>query len=147
MTKHVNTPVRQRTAAKHRRSGVLSGSVAMLLALTVFRGIGASPAAAEPDRSVLPLAEPKREASTVLDARDATPPPFFTVSAPEGAPNVLVVLIDDLGFGGTSAFGGPVATPSFDQMAAEGVAFTNFYTQATCSPTRASLLSGQPIMR
>jgi len=113
--------------------------------LTVFLLLGwpgASSVAAEPDRLVLPLPEPAREASTILDARDATPPPFFTVSAPEGAPNVLLILIDDLGFGGTSAFGGPVATPSFDQLAQEGVAFSNFHTQATCSPTRASMLSG-----
>jgi arylsulfatase len=115
----------------------------MLTALSLLGWFGASPLAAEPDRTILPLAEPVREGSTILDARDATPPPFFTVTAPEGAPNVLVVLIDDLGFGGTSAFGGAVSTPTFDQLAAEGVAFTNFHTQATCSPTRASLLSGQ----
>ena len=59
---------------------------------------------------------------------------------PDGA---VSVLIDDLGFGGTSAFGGPVRTPSFDRIAQEGVSSTNFHTQATCSPTRASMLSGR----
>ncbi len=103
----------------------------------------ALPALADPDRTVLPLAEPLRQTSTILDARDATPPPRFEVKAPAGAPNVLLILIDDLGFGGTSAFGGPVATPSFDAIAREGVKFTNFHTQATCSPSRSSLLSGR----
>ena len=103
----------------------------------------ALPALAEPDRTALPLAEPPREASTILDVRDATPPPRFEVTAPAGAPNVLLVLIDDLGFGGTSAFGGPVSTPSFDRIAREGIELTNFHTQATCSPTRAALLTGR----
>jgi arylsulfatase len=115
----------------------------MLTALSLFGWLGASPVVAEPDRTVLPLAEPVREPSTILDARDATAPPFFTVTAPEGAPNVLLILIDDLGYGGTSAFGGPVSTDSFDEIARDGLAFTNFFTTATCSPTRASLLSGQ----
>jgi len=100
-------------------------------------------AAAEPDRTVLPLAEPPRQVSTELDVRNATPPPRFEVKAPEGAPNVLLILIDDLGFAGTSAFGGPVATPTFDQLAREGIVYNNFHTQSTCSPTRAALLSGR----
>ena len=115
-------------------------------AMTAILALGWSvtlAASAEPDRTVLPLAEPSRPVSTILDVRDATPPPRFEVSAPAGAPNVLLILIDDLGFGGTSAFGGPVATPSFDQIAHEGIAYTNFHTAATCSPTRAALLSGR----
>ena len=120
----------------------LNSGTAVLAVLVALSWSVASPAVAEPDRRVLPLAEPERSVSTVLDARNAVAPPFFTVSAPEGAPNVLLVLIDDLGFGGTSAFGGPVQTPTFDAVAAEGVAFTNFHTAATCSPTRAAMLSG-----
>jgi arylsulfatase A-like enzyme len=98
---------------------------------------------AEPDRTVLPLAEPPRQPSTVLDVRNATPPPRFEVKAPKDAPNVLLILIDDLGFAGTSAFGGPVSTPNFDRVAREGIVYTNFHTQSTCSPTRAALLSGR----
>ena len=124
------------------RAGPVSRGIAAMAAIVALGWLMAAATAAEPDRTVLPLPEPPREASTILDARDATPPPFFTVKAPEGAPNVLLILIDDLGFGGTSAFGGPVATPSFDRMAKEGLAFSNFHTQATCSPTRASMLSG-----
>jgi arylsulfatase len=95
------------------------------------------------DRTVLPLAEPARPAYTELDARKATPPPRFEVKAPEGAPNVVVVLVDDLGFAGTSAFGGPVRTPTFDRLASEGLRYNNFHTTAVCSPTRAALKSGR----
>lgn len=125
-----------------RGSHRLVSETAALALLVALGCVSASPVLAEPDRTMLPIAEPVREMSTILDVRDATAPPFFTVTAPEGAPNVLLIIVDDLGYGGTSAFGGPVATPSFDQIAAEGLEFTNFHTQATCSPTRASLLSG-----
>ena len=64
------------------------------------------------NRTVLPIPEPNYPHSTVLDARDAKPPPRFEVKAPAGAPNVLLVLIDDMGFGMPSAFGGP-STASF----------------------------------
>jgi arylsulfatase len=97
----------------------------------------------EPDRTVLPIPEPKRPLYKELNVRDATPPPRFEVKAPEKAPNVLIVLVDDLGFAGTSAFGGPVGTPTFDQMAAAGVRYNNFHTTAVCSPTRAAIKSGR----
>jgi arylsulfatase len=96
-----------------------------------------------PDRSVLPIPEPKIPHSTVLDAREATPPPRFEVKAPEGAPNVLVVLIDDMGFGMSSAFGGPVHMPTVEQLANQGLRYNQFHTTALCSPTRAALLSGR----
>ncbi len=95
------------------------------------------------DRSVLPIAPPPTATFNTLDVRDADKPPLFQVTAPEGAPNVLIVLVDDLGFAGTSAFGGPVSTPEFDALAAEGLRFVNFHTTAVCSPTRASLKSGR----
>jgi len=95
------------------------------------------------DRTVLPIAEPVYPESKVLEVRDATPPPRFQVKAPEGAPNVVVVLVDDLGFAGTSTFGGPVPTPTFDTMASQGVYYNNFHTTAVCSPTRAAIKSGR----
>src|SRR5437870_8485002 len=61
------------------------------------------------DRTVLPISEPTYPHSTVFDVRNATPPPRFEVKAPANAPNVLVVLIDDMGFGQSSAFGGPIS--------------------------------------
>ncbi|MDO9238740.1 MAG: sulfatase-like hydrolase/transferase, partial [Methylicorpusculum sp.] len=95
------------------------------------------------DRTVLPIAEPKIEPITKLDVRDAKAPPRFEVKAPAGAPNVLLVLLDDLGFAGTSTFGGPVPTPTFEQIANEGVRYNNFHTTAVCSPTRTAIKSGR----
>lgn len=99
--------------------------------------------AAAPDRSILPIAEPERPLYTELDARNAKAPAPFKVEAPADAPNVIVVLIDDLGFGATSTFGGPIATPTLDQLAENGLRYNNFHTTALCSPTRAALKSGR----
>ena len=73
------------------------------------------------DRTVLPIAEPKRLTYKELDARKAKPPARFEVKAPNGAPNVVIVLIDDIGFGGPSTFGGPLRTPTMDQLAQSGL--------------------------
>ncbi len=72
------------------------------------------------DRTVLPIADPQPSPINELDVRNAKAPPRFQVKAPAGAPNVLLVLLDDLGFAGTSTFGGPVATPTFEQIAHAG---------------------------
>lgn len=69
--------------------------------------------------------------------------PFFEVTAPEGAPNVVIVLIDDLGFGATSTFGGPIPTPTFDRLAKTGLRDNDFHTTAFCSPTRVALKCGR----
>ena len=95
------------------------------------------------DRSVLPIVPPKYKPITELDARKATAPPPFKVDAPEGAPNVVIVLIDDIGFGATDAFGGVIDTPTLSRLADEGIRFNQFHTTALCSPTRASLKSGR----
>jgi len=85
---------------------------------------------AEVDRTKLPLAEPDPPTYTELNVRNATPPPRFEVKAPDGAPNVIIILVDDLGFAGTSTFGGPVPTPTFDRLADAGVRYNNFHTTA-----------------
>jgi len=72
------------------------------------------------DRTVLPIPEPTYPPITELDGRKATPPPRFEVKAPEGAPNVVIILIDDMGFGMSSAFGGPIHMPTVDKLASEG---------------------------
>jgi arylsulfatase len=95
------------------------------------------------DRTSLPIAEPQRPTYTELDARNAEAPPRFRVEAPEGAPNVVIVLIDDIGFGGPSTFGGPIHTPTLDALAEEGLRFNNFHTTALCSPTRNALKTGR----
>ncbi len=95
------------------------------------------------DRSVLPIPEPDRLTYSELDARNAKPPPRFEVKAPENAPNVVIVLIDDIGFGGPSTFGGPIQTPTLDRLAAAGLRYNNFHTTALCSPTRNALKTGR----
>jgi arylsulfatase len=95
------------------------------------------------NRTILPVIEPEPPIYDVLDARDATPPPRFEVNAPDNAPNVVIVLIDDIGFGGPSTFGGPIQTPTLDALAADGLRFTNFHTTALCSPTRNALKTGR----
>jgi arylsulfatase len=94
------------------------------------------------DRTVLPIKEPIRPVYTELDVRNATPPPRFEVKAPAGAPNVIVVLIDDMGFGVSEAFGGPVTTPTIDRLAGNGLMYNRFHTTALCAPTRMALLTG-----
>ena len=94
------------------------------------------------DRSVLPIKEPVRKTYTELDVRNATAPPRFNVAAPKGAPNVVVILIDDMGFGVSEAFGGPITTPNMDKLANNGIKYNRFHTTALCSPTRMALLTG-----
>lgn len=95
------------------------------------------------DRTILPIAEPPPPVITALDARNVKAPPRFQVTAPPGAPNVLIVLIDDMGFGQSSAFGGPIHMPNLEKMAKGGLRYNRFHTTALCSPTRAALLSGR----
>ncbi len=118
----------------------VSASILAACAAMVLPALGAPDSL---DRTILPINEPPRQPTSTLDVRNATPPARFEVKAPEGAPNVLLVLIDDLGFAGTSAFGGPVATPNFDRLAAGGLKYNNFHTTAVCSPTRTALKSGR----
>ena len=94
------------------------------------------------DRTVLPIKEPIRPTYKELDARNVTPPPRLEVKAPAGAPNVVVILIDDMGFGVSEAFGGPVTTPTMDKLAENGLKYNRFHTTALCSPTRVALLTG-----
>ena len=65
------------------------------------------------------------------------------VEAPKGAPNVVPVLIDDIGFGHPGIFGGPIPTPALDRLAKQGIRYNTFHTTAICSPTRAALLTGR----
>ena len=85
------------------------------------------------NRTVLPVPEPPPPTITELDARNAKAPPRFEVKAPKGTPNVVVVLLDDIGFGQPSAFGGPCKMPTLDKLAATGLRYNDFHTTALCS--------------
>ncbi len=111
--------------------------------LTAVCAATAATAQTGPDRTVLPIPDPKYPPSAVLDVRKATPPPRFEVKAPPGAPNVIIVLIDDLGFAGTSTYGGPISTPTFEGLASQGLIYNNFHTTAVSSPTRSAIKSGR----
>jgi arylsulfatase len=96
-------------------------------------------------RDVLPIPDVQHVGVTTYDAKDPDTayPPITPVRPPDGAPNVLIVLIDDTGFGASTAFGGPCNTPTFERLAADGLKYTRFHTTALCSPTRAALLAGR----
>ncbi|XTP33180.1 arylsulfatase [Mycobacterium sp. TJFP1] len=96
-------------------------------------------------RDILPIPDPQHVGLTTYDAKDpdTTYPPITPLRPPQGAPNVLIVLLDDVGFGASSAFGGPCATPTAERLAANGLKLNRFHTTALCSPTRQALLTGR----
>src|ERR1019366_5854164 len=117
--------------------------LALLTAPAVAQESSAARVVLPTDRTVLPIPEPQYPHSTVFNARNATPPPRFVVKAPANVPNVVIVLIDDMGFGQSSAFGGPIHMPTVEALATNGLRYNEFHTTALCSPTRSSLLSGR----
>jgi arylsulfatase A-like enzyme len=96
-------------------------------------------------RSHLPMPNTARPGLITYDAKDPGTkfPPIEQLRPPKGAPNVLIVLIDDAGFGSSSAFGGPCQTPAAEKLAANGLKYTRFHTTALCAPTRQALLTGR----
>jgi arylsulfatase len=124
----------------------------ILIAMTVFtfgctqrgsEGTTSSNTASDGlDRTSLPIKEPARQIYKELDARNAKAPARWEVEAPQGAPNVVVVLIDDMGFGASSTFGGPINMPNLEKIASSGLKYNRFHTTSLCSPTRVALLTG-----
>jgi arylsulfatase A-like enzyme len=103
------------------------------------------PESQQPQRQNLPIPDRQHVGVTTYDAKDPATafPPIEPLRPPEGAPNVLVILIDDAGFGSASAFGGPCQTPNFERLAENGLRYNRFHTTALCSPTRQALLTGR----
>jgi arylsulfatase A-like enzyme len=102
----------------------------------------------QPDRhtrSILPIPNQVWHGLTTYDAKDPDThfPPIRELRPPEGAPNILIVLLDDVGFGASSAFGGPCETPNFEKLAKNGLRYNRFHTTALCAPTRSALLTGR----
>ncbi len=108
--------------------------------LSAFAGAAADD---QIDRTVLPIHVPELPLVTEMDARNVDMPPPFAVTAPAKAPNILIVLVDDMGFGVTDTFGGPVSMPTLSALAETGLRYNRMHTTALCAPTRTALLSGR----
>jgi len=137
----------RRSIASRFAVGVISVLVAMFAAdptIALAQGAAAHDRnAGPPNVSVLPYPDPQFRGvigRTTADSKPDFPQP---VQAPEGAPNIVVILTDDVGFGASSSFGGPVPTPTLDALAAHGLKYNQFSTTALCSPTRAALITGR----
>lgn len=96
-------------------------------------------------RDILPIPEKKHVGLITYDAKDPDTqfPPITEIRPPKGAPNVLVVLLDDVGFAASGPFGGVIDTPTADALAKNGLRYNRFHTTALCSPTRAAILTGR----
>ena len=94
-------------------------------------------------REILPVPDIPSRGKIALDARKAEFPPIKPLRPPEGAPNVVIVLIDDMGFGCPSANGGPINMPAMEKIAERGLLYSRFHTTALCAPTRQALLTGR----
>src|SRR5262249_22589719 len=106
--------------------------------LVAFNAIGA-----RAQEAVLPKPESPFQGKIGRTVKDSTPDFPKSVEAPAGAPNVLLILTDDVGFGASSTFGGPIETPNFQRLADSGLRYNMFHTTALCSPTRAALITGR----
>lgn len=100
-------------------------------------------AAASEDQNILPKPPPAFQGRIAATVQDSIPDYPKPVQAPAGAPDIVVILIDDLGFGAPSTFGGVIETPNLDKLAAGGLRYNRFHVTALCSPTRAALLTGR----
>ena len=112
-------------------------------AITLMAVCSPSLLAADIDRTRLPIPQPTPEKVTAALPADVPLPTPWEVRAPDGAPNVVIILLDDIGFGAPSPFGGPVNMPTLQQLADNGLSYNRFHTIALCAPTRGALKSGR----
>src|SRR5215510_11918947 len=112
----------------------------IVLLMTLIEAQAQTPSKTE---EVLPRPEPPFKGKIGRTVKESTPDFPKEVQAPAGAPNVLLILTDDVGFGASATFGGPIQTPNFDRIANAGLRYTAFHTTALCSPTRAALITGR----
>ena len=119
------------------------------LALTALTTLGAmtllcgTAQAQEVDRTILPMPDPEFKGNIEINLEDSTPDWPESVKPPEGAPNVLIIMGDDIGFGHMGSFGGPAETPNFDTIASQGLRFNNFHMTPVCAASRAALITGR----
>jgi len=120
----------------------LLGSTSLIAASAVASTALPRTAASETP-SVLPTPEPPFKGNIERTLKGSVPDFPKGVEAPAGAPNVLLILTDDVGFGASSTFGGPIQTPNFQRLADSGLRYNMYHTTALCSPTRAALITGR----
>src|SRR5712672_3450814 len=118
------------------KKGLLTGAAALAL-------LTASSFAHAQSSLSIPRPDPEFKGKIGETLKDSIPSYPLPLKAPQGAPSVLVILLDDVGFGHASTFGGPVPTPTLDRLAKNGLKYNRFHTTALCSPTRAALLTGR----
>lgn len=129
---------------KNNNSGLISLLVLMLLALGCNQQKQETEQApGDLDRTIIPLPEPQFGGIIGKTYKESESEWPELPAPPAGAPNVVVILLDDVGFGQTSTFGGPVPTPVLDQLASQGLRYTRFHTTAICGPSRAALITGR----
>src|SRR4030088_2758040 len=123
-------------------ASMLLGGLATSLLLGAFAPLRAVPPPPL-DRTQLPIPTAPFDGVANRTLEGSKPDWPRPIAAPDGAPNVLLILIDDAGFGNPATFGGPVGTPNLDSLAKEGLRYNAFHVTALCSPSRAALLSGR----
>ena len=126
----------RRRVTRVRSAGVWAAAGSVLAAGTLFSGGAAA-------QEVLPVPPAPFKGQIGLSAKDSKSDFPKPVQAPKSAPNVVLVLLDDVGFGASATFGGPISTPTLDRLAQNGLRYTQFHTTAVCSPTRAAVLTGR----
>jgi arylsulfatase A-like enzyme len=124
-------------------TGATFYKVGSRIAAALMLVFGTHFSAASSAQEVLPVSPAPFKGGIGLSAKDSKPDFPKPVHAPQGAPNVVLILLDDVGFGASSAFGGPIQTPTLEKLAENGLRYTQFHTTALCSPTRAALLTGR----
>src|SRR5882724_8918335 len=134
----MSKPIRHRkdTTMRTTRTRILMGAALMGALAAAFTVTAAA-------QEVLPRPEQPFRGKIGRTPKDSTPDFPKGVEAPKGAPNILVILTDDVGFGASSTFCGPIPTPTMDRLAKSGLRYNTFHTTALCSPTRAALLTGR----
>jgi arylsulfatase len=136
------SPNSPRAAVEISRRRLL-GSASLIAASAVLPQTTHAAEAADADGSVLPRPQPPFGGKIERTLKGSTPDFPKMYEAPAGSPNILMILTDDVGFGASSTFGGPIQTPNFQRLADTGLRYNMYHTTALCSPTRAALITGR----
>src|SRR5262249_2512920 len=135
------------TKPANNREGIKRRALLLTTSLVAVSQISPTISSAQAQQAqapeVLPEPEPPFQGKIGRTVKDSTPDFPKAVEAPAGAPNILLILTDDVGFGATSPFGGPIQTPTFQRLADNGLRYNMYHTTALCSPTRAALITGR----